>query len=173
MDADEDFSEAAMRAEIEPDLPDGVTLVHAKAEREELLTKVNVRFAFDHVDKLKEIHLDADDAEDGGAPVDSEPFEDLEIIEEGDQIIIRSQPINPVEEMAELDEMPFVSDEMVEKLLRGLRRHLHAHVALQGGRAQRHPEEGQHARVGVQPRDPEIGRSEGHLRSPETLTDWS
>jgi hypothetical protein len=119
MDADEDFSEAAMRAEIEPDLPDGVTLVHAKAEREELLTKVNVRFAFDHVDKLKEIHLDADDSENGGAPVDSEPFEDLEIIEEGDQIIIRSQPINPVEEMAELDEMPFVSDEMVEKLLEG------------------------------------------------------
>lgn len=119
MDADEDFSEAAMRAEIEPDLPEGVTLVHAKTEREQLLTTVNVRFAFDHVDKLKEIRLDANDGEDGGAPVDSEPFEDLEIIEEGDQIIIRSQPINPVEEMAELEEMPFVSDEMVEKLLQG------------------------------------------------------
>ena len=119
MDSDEDFSEAAMRAEIEPDLPEGVTLVHAKAEREELLTTVSVRFAFDHVDKLKEIRLDADDAENGGAPVDSEPFEDLEIIEEGDQIIVRSQPINPVDEMAELEEMPFVSDEMVEKLLQG------------------------------------------------------
>ena len=117
MDEDDDFSEESMRAEIEPDLPDGVTLVYAKANREELLTTVNVRFAFDHVDKLKDIHLDDDDeGDDEGAPVDSEPFENLEIIEDGDQIIIRSEPINPMEEM---DEMPWVSDEMVEKLLEG------------------------------------------------------
>ena len=38
-----------------------MTLVHAKKNRDELLTSVNVRFAFDHVDKLREIHLDADD----------------------------------------------------------------------------------------------------------------
>jgi len=119
MDSDEDFSEASMRAEIEPDLPQGVTLVYAKADREELLTKVNVRFAFDHVDKLKEIRLDADDAEEGGAPVDSQPFEDLEIIEDGDQIIVRSQPVNPLDDLEELNEMPLVSDEMVEKLLEG------------------------------------------------------
>ncbi len=117
MDEDDDFSEESMRAEIEPDLPDGVTLVYAKANREELLTAVNVRFAFDHVDKLKDIHLDDDDeGDDEGVPVDSDPFENLEIIEEGDQIIIRSEPINPMEEM---DEMPWVSDEMVEKLLEG------------------------------------------------------
>jgi hypothetical protein len=117
MDDDEDFSVESMRAEIEPDLPDGVTLVYANVDREELLTTANMRFAFDHVDKLKEIHLDDDDeGEDGGAPVDSEPFENLEIIEDGDQIIIRSEPINPMQEM---DEVPWVSDEMVEKLLEG------------------------------------------------------
>jgi len=117
MDEDEDFSVESMRAEIEPDLPDGVTLLYANVDREELLTTMNMRFAFDHVDKLKEIHLDDDDeGDDEGAPVDSEPFENLEIIEDGDQIIVRSEPINPIQEM---DDVPWVSDEMVEKLLQG------------------------------------------------------
>ena len=120
VDEDEDFSVESMRAEIEPDLPDGVELVDANVNRKDLLTTVNMQFAFDHVDKLKEIHLDADDeGDDSGAPVDSEPFENLEIIEDGDRIIIRSEPINPVEELDEMGEMPFVSDEMIEKLLQG------------------------------------------------------
>ena len=85
MDEGDDFSVESMRAEIEPDLPEGVALVYANVNREELLTTVNMRFAFDHVDKLKEIHLDDDDeGGDEGVPVDSEPFENLEIIEEGD-----------------------------------------------------------------------------------------
>ncbi len=117
MDEDEDFNEESLRAEIEPDLPEGVELVYARVNRDELLTTMNMRFAYDHVDKLKEIRLDDDDEGDGeGAPIDSEPFRELEIIEEGDEIIIRSEPINPMEEM---DEMPWVSDEMMDKLLEG------------------------------------------------------
>ena len=120
VDEDEDFSVESMRAEIEPDLPDGVVLLYANVDREELLTTVNMRFAFDHVDKLKEIRLDDDDeGDDSGAPIDSEPFENLEIIEDGDEIIIRSEPINPMQEIDEMGEMPFVSDEMIEKLLQG------------------------------------------------------
>ncbi len=120
VDEDEDFSVESMRAEIEPDLPDGVELVDANVNRKELLTTVKMRFAFDHVDKLKEIRLDDDDeGEDSGAPVDSQPFENLEIIEDGDRIIIRSEPINPMQEIDEMGEMPFVSDEMIEKLLQG------------------------------------------------------
>jgi hypothetical protein len=116
IDDDEDFSVESMRSEIEPDLPEGVTLLDANVDREELLTTVNMRFSFDHVDKLKDIHIDDDEDDDGGTPVDSEPFEHLEIIEQGDQVIIRSEPINPMEEM---DEMPWVSDEMLERLLEG------------------------------------------------------
>lgn len=120
VDEDEDFSVESMRAEIEPDLPDGVELVDANVNRKELLTTVNMRFAFDHVDKLKEIRLDDDDeGEDSGAPVDSQPFENLEIIEDGDEIIIRSEPINPMQEIDEMGEMPFVSDAMIDKLLQG------------------------------------------------------
>jgi len=120
VDEDEDFSVESMRAEIEPDLPDGVVLLYANVDRDELLTTVNMRFAFDHVDKLKEIRLDDDDDGEGsGTPVDSEPFENLEIIEDGDEIIIRSEPINPMQEIDEMGEMPFVSDEMIDKLLQG------------------------------------------------------
>ena len=120
VDEDEDFSVESMRAEIEPDLPDGVVLLYANVDRDELLTTVNMRFAFDHVDKLKEIRLDDDDDGEGsGAPVDSEPFENLEIIEDGDEIIIRSEPINPMQEIDEMGEMPFVSDAMIDKLLQG------------------------------------------------------
>jgi hypothetical protein len=120
VDEDEDFSVESMRAEIEPDLPDGVELVDASVNRQELLTTVKMRFAFDHVDKLKEIRLDDDDeGDDSGAPVDAEPFENLEIVEDGDRIIIRSEPINPMEEIDEMGEMPFVSEEMIEKLLQG------------------------------------------------------
>jgi len=120
VDEDEDFSVESMRAEIEPDLPDGVELVDANVNRKELLTTVKMRFAFDHVDKLKEIRLDDDDeGEDSGAPVDAQPFENLEIIEDGDRIIIRSEPINPMQEIDGMGEMPFVSDEMIEKLLQG------------------------------------------------------
>ena len=120
VDEDEDFSVESMRAEIEPDLPDGVELVDANVNRKELLTTVKMRFAFDHVDKLKEIRLDDDDeGEDSGAPVDAQPFENLEISEDGDRIIIRSEPINPMQEIDEMGEMPFVSDEMIEKLLQG------------------------------------------------------
>ena len=121
MDEDDDFSVESMRAEIEPDLPEGMTLVYANVNREELRTTVNMRFAFDHVNKLKELRLDDDDeGDDSGVPVDAEPFENLEIIEEGDRIIIRSEPINPMQEIEEAGEMPFVSDDMVEKLLEGL-----------------------------------------------------
>lgn len=120
MDEDDDFSEASMRAEIEPDLPDGVALVFARMDRDELRTTVDMRFAFDHVRKLKEIRLDDDDQGGGSAaPVDSQPFEDLEIIEDGDEIIVRSQPINPIDEMDELEDSPWVTDAMVERLLEG------------------------------------------------------
>ena len=119
MDDDEDFSEESMRAEIEPDLPEGVTLLHADVNRDELRTTVDMQFAFDHVSKLKDMRLDDDDSGADAAPVDSQPFEDLEIVEDGDEIIVRSQPINPIEEMDEMEASSWVSDEMVEKLLEG------------------------------------------------------
>jgi len=116
MDDEEDLSEASLRAEIEPDLPEGVELVHAKVDRVDLLTTVDMQFAFDHVDKLKEIRLDDDDEGDEGGQVDTQPFENLQITDDGDEIIIQSEPINPTEEM---DDMSWLSDEMVEKLLEG------------------------------------------------------
>lgn len=114
MEDDDQLSENSLRAEIEPDLPEGVELMYARIEREELLTSIDMRLAFDHVDRLRELELSDDEGDD--APVDTRPFEDLEIIQEGDELVIRSEPIDPT---AELDDMEWLSDSMVEKLLEG------------------------------------------------------
>ncbi len=117
MEQDDDLSEESLRAEIEPDLPDGVTLVHAKADQTELKTTIDVRLAFDHVDKLKDLKFDDGDGdgEDEGS-IDSEPFQGLEIVEQGDEIIVRNDPIDPTSEM---EDVSLVSDEMLEKMLEG------------------------------------------------------
>jgi hypothetical protein len=115
MDED-DFSEESLREEIAPDLPDGVELVSAKADREELVTSINVRLAFDHVDRLKDVRLEDDDDGDDGGPVDAQPFDELEIVDQGDEVIIRMPPIDPSEEM---EDIPWVSPEMLEKLMAG------------------------------------------------------
>lgn len=115
VDDDEDLSEESLREEIEPDLPEGVTFVHAKADRKDLKTTIDVRMAFDHVDRLKDVRLnDAD--EEGEGSVDSSPFNDLEIIEEGSEIIVRNDPVDP---MAEMEDVPMISDEQIEKLMEG------------------------------------------------------
>lgn len=115
LDDEDDLSEESLREEIEPDLPEGVELVYARVSREDLLTTMNMQFKFDHVDKLKKVKLDDDDDGDDGG-MDSEPFENLEITDDGNEIIIRSEPIDPTEEM---DDMSWLSDEMVEKMLEG------------------------------------------------------
>jgi len=115
MDEDDDFSDESLREEIEPDLPEGVTLVHAKSERKELKTTVDVRMAFDRVEQLRDVRLNDED-EEGEESMDSTPFNDLEIVEQGSEIIVRNDPVDPLEEM---EDVPMVSDEMVEKLLEG------------------------------------------------------
>jgi hypothetical protein len=114
---EEDFSEEALREEIEPDLPEGVTLVSAMVVRDELLTTINMKLAFEHVDQLKDLKLgEEEEDDDEGGPIQTEPFDDLEIIDEGDYVIIRMDPIDPSEEM---EDIPWVSDEMLVKLVEG------------------------------------------------------
>jgi len=89
------FTEESMRAEIDPDLPAGVTLLDATQSREGLRTEVSVRFAFDHVSALNEMDIGPD----SGPGSDSEPFGGIELIDEGDTFVLRNDPMNPVEEM--------------------------------------------------------------------------
>jgi len=98
----EDFSEEEMRADIEKDLPEGVELIHATQARDELKVSADVKLRFDHVTRLNELHLDAEDDEGSTVPgTDAELFRDLQIVDEGGILTIRNSPVNPIEETEE------------------------------------------------------------------------
>ena len=114
----EEFDETRMRAEIEEDLPDGMTVRYARQERDELRQSVELGFAFDHVDRLREMRLGDEDEGDLDLGLEgSAPFEGLEIVEEGDEIIVRNDPIDPIEEVSSEG---MLAEDIVEGLLKDL-----------------------------------------------------
>lgn len=115
IDTDGDFDADELRAEIEPDLPEGMTLVSVEEERDGLKQRVRLDFAFDHVDRLKEFKARNEGFGGPGSDHDgSRPFEGLEIIENGDEIVIRNEPIDPLDE---IEGNAFVSAQMIENML--------------------------------------------------------
>jgi hypothetical protein len=115
----DDFDEANLRADIEEDLPDGVRVRYARQERDDLRQSLELGFAFDHVDRLREMRVgDRDDGDLDLGFEDSAPFEGLEIVEDGDEIIVRNEPIDPIEDVSS-DGM--LAKEIVEGLLKDLR----------------------------------------------------
>lgn len=119
-EGDDGFDEAELRAEIEPDLPDGVEFLSADYSRDGLQMMFRFSFAFDDVESLNRLHIAM--GEDEGAPVDVEeprPFESLQIIDEGETILVKNEPINPLD--MEDEESDFLSEPMMESLLQGLR----------------------------------------------------
>ena len=118
MDSEEKFDEDDMRAEIEEDLPDGMTLRYAKQERDELKQRVRLGFAFDHVDRLREFEMRDDEDDDHVPGVEhSRPFEGLEVIERGNEVIVRNEPIDPIDDMSD---SPMVSERMVDNMMKDL-----------------------------------------------------
>lgn len=119
IEADEDdFDEAELRAEIEEDLPDGMSVRYARQRRDGLKHRVELGFAFDHVDRLREMRMKDDDGEGEFGFEGSAPFEGLEILQEGDEIVVRNEPIDPIEDVSS-DGM--LSEDIVEGLLKDLR----------------------------------------------------
>lgn len=105
MEEEEDLTEEGLREEIEGDLPEGVELLEVEADDEGLERRVLVRFAFDHVDRLREMNVASDDetgseAETGGE-AGAEPFGDLEVIDEGETLLVTNAPLNPMAEARE------------------------------------------------------------------------
>lgn len=101
----DDFSEQGLRQEIEGDLPEGLRLLEVHADDQGMQRRMMVRFAFDHVDRLGEMDMGPGDEGPGGAGGDrgpqAEPFADLEVIDEGETILITNAPLNPMEEVQE------------------------------------------------------------------------
>jgi hypothetical protein len=115
IDTDGDLDTDELRSEIEPDLPEGMTLVSVEQERDGLKRRVRLNFAFDHVDRLKEFSTHNEGYGGPGSDHDRlRPFEGLEITEKGDEIEIRNEPIDPLDE---IEGNAFVSGKMIENML--------------------------------------------------------
>lgn len=92
--------------EIRQDLPEGVRLMDAEFTHEDLLTRTAFNFAFDDLYALTEMSFAEEGEEEKGGmmeepekdPTES-PFGNLEVIEEGGTLVIRS--VNPVAEVGE------------------------------------------------------------------------
>ena len=125
----DELSEEGLRDEIESDLPEGVALLEVEADDEGLQRRVRLRFAFDHVDRLRNVDMGPDDEEAGeegvaeedagveaggadagdeaggadasdeGAEANVEPFGDLEVIDEGETLLVTNAPFNPLAEI--------------------------------------------------------------------------
>jgi len=103
MDADEWNEEEAL-ADAKADLPEGVEMVEFSNTREDLSMQFRVRLAFDHISKLNEVEIDPDDATGTDGVTSGEetrPFGRLEVIEEGNTIVLRNDPLDPIDEQIE------------------------------------------------------------------------
>lgn len=128
MDADEDFSSEEIRSDVESDLPEGFELISADAERTGLATSFNFLISFPHINRLNELKLSQPGDEPaggaaGGMDFDSisQPFQGLELIDEGRTWLLVSDAPNPVEDLGEQENMMFDMDEMFGNIFSGLR----------------------------------------------------
>ena len=99
---DEEWNEEEALADAREDLPEGVEMLEFSNTRDDLLMQFRVRLAFDHISKLNEVAIDPDDATGGdggsGSSDETQPFGGLEVIEEGNTIVLRNDPLDPIEE---------------------------------------------------------------------------
>lgn len=117
----DDWSEEEALQDASADMPEGVEILEFSNTRDGMKQRFRIRLAFDHISKLNEVRIDPDDAtgNEGGTPGDeTEPFGGLEVIEEGNTIVLRNDPLDPIEEQVEdaSDQMPGM-DGMLESIL--------------------------------------------------------
>ena len=111
------LEEEHIEAEVAEDLPEGVELLGASQATEGLRTSIDIDFRFEHLSLLNEMDLAAGEA----APTDSRPFGGLEVVEEGNTIVIRQDPINPIEEAEKNAGMMGGMEELVANMFKDLR----------------------------------------------------
>lgn len=101
---EEGFDEAEMREEIENDLPEGMELLSASQSWDDAKMNIKLDLGFDNVSRLNELTISGDEEDE--IPVsDQKPFGDLQILDEGNTLTIRNEPINPLSETEEAAQM--------------------------------------------------------------------
>ena len=116
---EEEFDEAELRQDIESDLPEGMELLDVKQTWDDLKMNLKIDLSFENATQLSQLALSGD--EEDQLPVsDQRPFADLQVIDEGSTLLIRNEPINPVEETEEAAEMMPALEGMMESMLSDL-----------------------------------------------------
>ena len=111
------LEEENIEAKIAEDLPEGVELIGAQQTTEGLRTSIDIDLRFDHVSLLNQMDLAGGEV----GPADSRPFGDLEVIEEGNTIVIRQDAINPIEEAEKSAGMMGGMEGLVADMFKNLR----------------------------------------------------
>jgi len=121
----EEASEEEMRREMAEDLPEGFEVLETGFESDGLKTKFEFLVRFPHLNRLDELELNQPGEESGTGEMDfdsiSNPFDGLQLIDEGDTWLLVSDAPNPVEDLGEQEEMMFNLDDMIDDLFGSLR----------------------------------------------------
>lgn len=121
---------AQQKAEMEKGLPQGVRLLDSAFEDKGLQLLARFTLGFDHVSKLKQVHLSKPKegeeqgmGQPGGQNPFDQPFGDLEIKDQGDTILLTSKPTNPMEEQKKGlgGELTPEMEKQMEEAFKGLR----------------------------------------------------
>lgn len=105
------------RGELEESLPEGIKLLDFDVKQKELSITTMLRFAFDHVDRLAKLKLPE---QQGGAEsmMVDEPFAGLNVVDEGDTILITSKPANPTTKVEEKASESAPPDPDMERMMK-------------------------------------------------------
>ena len=113
---------AAVKAAAKESLPDGIRLVSADFTQEELKVRYVMTLAFDNVSDLGDLELaNPQGVEDDGSNPMDKPFEGLKIVDEGDTLLITSEPLNPAKDQMESGQIPPEGEEIFRRVMGGLR----------------------------------------------------
>ena len=120
--ADDMPDAAAVEAAAKESLPDGIRLLSADFTQEELKVRYVMTLAFDNLGGLGDLKLGNPRGveSDGENPIDR-PFEGLKYIDEGDTLLITSEPLNPAKEQMESGQIPPEGEEIFRRVMGGLR----------------------------------------------------
>lgn len=115
----EEFKQVAGEAAAE-----GVRIQDVNFNQDGLKMDFDVGVEFDHIDKLLALQFPDPDGETGesgpGNPME-QPFEGMQIVDEGDTLLLTNEPINPAQDQMESGEVPPEMDDMFREMMKDLR----------------------------------------------------
>lgn len=119
---------AAQKAELEKSLPPGVKLLASDFKDEGLKFGANFQFGFDDVKKLGLIRIPDEKQQEGAPPGPEnpfdEPFANLQLVDEGETLLLTSRTTNPIaEQEQQMEGMELSPDarKQMEDAFKGLR----------------------------------------------------